>query len=274
MNKFKSHFLLTLVLLQLGLPSSQAKVPQFGELTNSSTVRFGRAASPSPLSSKALRLLVWNIHKGLDENLPKDFANISYAADLTLLQEAVSEKVFTTKLSTANPTLGWTLAISFELSQNNYTGVATGSKTPPLREEAIVSEVTEPIAGTPKTVLLSEYALENREDSLLVVNIHGINFVTNEDFKTQIRQMLKKIYHHKGPMIIAGDFNTWNDGRLEYLQKALASLGVRSVHTPEPGGFFKLDHIFVRGFVPRFIFNLNHIESSDHKPLLIDLLFN
>lgn len=92
MNKFKSHFLLTLVLLQLGLPSSQAKVPQFGELTNSSTVRFGRAASPSPLSSKALRLLVWNIHKGLDENLPKDFANISYAADLTLLQEAVSEK--------------------------------------------------------------------------------------------------------------------------------------------------------------------------------------
>lgn len=273
MNKIKPLFLLTLVLLQLRLPSAQARVAQFEQLPNSSTVQFGRSLSAGSLSGKSLRLLVWNIHKGTDEKLPHDFATVSHAADLTLIQEAISEKSFTTRLSTANPNLTWTLAISFELSKNNYTGVATGSVAQPLLEEAIVSDVTEPILHTPKTVLLSEFRLEGREETLLVANIHGINFVTNDDFKIQIRQMLKKIYRHQGPLIIAGDFNTWNEGRTEYLHKALAPLKVRLVQTPDSGGLFNLDHIFVRGFAPRFVFNLNHINSSDHKPLLVDFIF-
>lgn len=275
MKQIKVFFTLILIstLLPLGLSSSQAQVSQFEQLTRASTVQFGRSPSKGSLSSKSLRLLVWNIHKGTDEKIPDDFGFISHAADLTLVQEAISEKSFTTRLSDANPNLTWTLAISFELSKYNYTGVATGSIAQPLREEVIVSEVTEPILGTPKTVLLSEFDIDGREESLLVANIHGINFVSNNDFKIQINQMIDRVHQHQGPLIIAGDFNTWNEGRIDYLFEALAALKVRLVRTPDSGGFFSLDHIFVRGLTSRFVFNLNHINSSDHKPLLVDFLF-
>lgn len=272
MKNIKASFLVISVLFAFGLTSASGQAPYLGPLSKISTVHFGKATEQSAISTKHLRLLVWNIHKAADESLAKDFSDISYGADLVLFQEAVSERSFAAKLVAANPTLGWTLAVSFAVDPGNYTGVATGSKVQPDNEYVIVSNAREPITSTPKTILLSEYFLPNRTGSMLVANIHGINFVTTETFKTQIRQLFEKIRSHQGPLIVAGDFNTWNDGRMSYLIRAFAQLGLKQISTPDSGGLFSLDHIFVRGMKSQFVFNLNHIDSSDHKPLLVDLV--
>lgn len=273
MKTIYGYILLFAVLMHFGSISAAAQSAQIGNLPKQSTLTFGAPLEIKPLSTQGLRLFVWNIHKATDPKFPKDFENISYGADLTLLQEAISSAPFTTALSAANPILGWTLAKSFAIEFDNYTGVATGSHTKALREEALVSTVTEPFVGTPKTILLSEYALEDRADTLLVANIHGINFVTTETYKVQIQQLISKIQTHKGPLIVAGDFNTWNIGRMAYLTKAFRLLDLSRVDVPDSGDLFLLDHIFTRGLKTRFVFNLNHIDSSDHKPLMVDFLF-
>ncbi|RYZ82167.1 MAG: hypothetical protein EOP06_22135 [Proteobacteria bacterium] len=73
--------------------------------------------------------------------------------------------------------------------------------------------------------------------------------------------------------MVAGDFNTWNHDRLLIVHSLLAPLGMHLVMTPDNGGFFHLDHIFARGLFLDKATPLNFVTSSDHKPLLVDFLF-
>ncbi len=233
------------------------------------SLSFGNAHMQKALPSQKLRLLVWNVHKGSDKNLPGDFAKIAAQSDLVLFQESVSNTEFTNPLSQANQSLGWTQAKSFERGSGNYTGVATGARAKALEEDVLLSEVREPILKTPKTILVSEFALEGKRDTLMVANVHAINFVTNAGFRKHIDQLIEKIEHHQGPLVVAGDFNTWNPGRLRYLNDSLERLGLSSVKTVRKG-FLLLDHIYMRGLQTQRTFDLSHIDSSDHMPLLVD----
>lgn len=243
-----------------------------GKLYNDSTISFGGPVPSRPLPDDKMRLLIWNIHKGEDQRLPQDFADLSFGADVVLFQEIVNSQSFIKNLRSANNELQWTMVKSFQRIDLNFTGVATGSRVQPLREEPIVSKVTEPITETPKTALITVYAIENSYDTLMVANIHSINFVGLESYKVQIQQLLEKIQQHKGPLIVAGDFNTWDPARLTYLKKVFVPLGLKHLPTPA-AGLLDLDHIFVRGMKANFIFDLSHIDTSDHAPLMIDLLF-
>jgi len=259
--------LATTLLLLLQMPAVQAAPLKmtsplefiFGRLPETNTMTFGATRTTPTLSTTHLRLLVWNIHKGEDRLLAQDFAGLSENADIVLFQEAMTDPVITTQISEAN---------------HSFTGVATGSRAKPLHEDVLISKVTEPISSTPKSILLSEFKLADREDTLLIANVHGINFVATFEYKVQIRQLIENIREHVGPVIVAGDFNTWNTPRLEYVKTMLAPLGISHIETPETGNFFSLDHIFVRGLSRKAAYNLNHIKTSDHIPLLVDLSFD
>jgi endonuclease/exonuclease/phosphatase (EEP) superfamily protein YafD len=260
------------VLCQFGFAQALETKPYFGTLYNASTISFGAPVAAEPLPADGLRLLVWNIHKGSDTRLPLDFSDLSFGADLALFQEAVSTPSFIAQITGANFNFGWTLAISFQQEDLSYTGVATASRVKALTEEVIISDAKEPLVETPKTILLSEFNIENTAETLLVANIHAINFVSLETFKTQIRQLITKIYMHQGPLVVAGDFNTWAPDRFTYLQKAFAPHGLKNIKTPIAGLLY-LDHNFFRQMNAKFVFNLSHIESSDHAPLMVDLTF-
>lgn len=272
MNYIARILLLLAIISPIGLQTAHAADAFLGNLYNDSTLSFGKPAPTSSLPSDKIRLFVWNIHKGEDQRLPQDFGDLSFGADLALFQEGVSTPSFVAPLIAANTEFEWTLAKSFQMFDFSFTGVATAYRVKPLGEEVIVSNVTEPVTETPKTILLSVFSIAGTYDTLLVANVHGINFVGLESYKIQMRQLADKLRDHQGPMIVAGDFNTWDPARLDYLKKLFAPLGLSRVNTPI-AGMLDLDHVFVRGMKAAFVFDLTHIDSSDHAPLMVDLLF-
>lgn len=239
------------------------------------------------LNRQSLRILIWNIHKNKDPNLSTDLAQIGEQADLLLLQEAVNTQEFIMNLRAGLPGTRWSQTNTFTRNDVS-TGVATGSRVTPLTEKSIISKVTEPVLNTPKSILLSLFKINSEkpnppsqdansaqmtvDDLLLVANIHAINFVSNETFQKHIQQLVTSIKNHKGPLIVGGDFNTWNERRMQILFSALMDLDLKWVKVPRKG-FLDLDHLFVRGLKPRMAFPLHHINSSDHQPILVDLDF-
>lgn len=272
MNPIARLLLLLAIISPIGLSTARAADAFLGNLYNDSTLSFGKPAPTQPLPADKIRLFVWNIHKAADQRLSQDFGDLSFGADIALFQEAISNPSFVNNLAAANSEFEWTMAKSFQLLDFNFTGVATAYRVKPLGEEVIVSKVTEPVTETPKTILLSLFAIQNSYDTLLVANVHGINFVGLETYKVQMRQLVEKLHDHQGPMIVAGDFNTWEAARLDFLKELFAPLGLSQINTPI-AGVLDLDHVFVRGLKPAFVFDLSHIDSSDHAPLMVDLLF-
>lgn len=242
----------------------------FGDPKAVAATKFGNGYKDFVFQKKNLRLLVWNVHKYADKDLTKDFSTWGSSSDLVLFQEAIDRPDFVKELLKAEPDINWTLFRSFKTTDDGYTGVATASKVKPLSEDLILSEPTEPILGTHKTMIVSKFAIEGEAEPLLVANIHGINFVTNTEFKIHMRQLYEAIRDHKGRMIVAGDFNTWNPGRSNFLFGLMARLGLKRPKLYRDG-FFDLDHVFLRGFQVSKIYDLTNVESSDHDPNLLDL---
>ena len=59
----------------------------------------------------------------------------------------------------------------------------------------------------------TNYALPNQQ-LLLSVNLHAINFTLGiSDLKQQLDDAADIMRHHTGPIIFAGDLNTWSDER-------------------------------------------------------------
>jgi endonuclease/exonuclease/phosphatase (EEP) superfamily protein YafD len=273
---------LSLILLSLFLSTAApAKVSCASLYTADAKVqsisRFGLLhAEAQEALPELFRLLVWNVKKGEIKGMVEDFRTLSQDANLVLLQEMVDRPDLTTSISLAQPQLSWGMAQAFKWQRSeNYTGVATGSTAKPLRENSFLSPVVEPIAKTPKSLLVTEYKLGRTGlHTLVALNLHAINFVTQRSFELHMDQVVQVIRSHKGPLVVAGDFNTWSYPRLEYMESVLQSLGLENLNVGEAGWTFPFDHIFVRGLRLEQSIDLTRIESSDHKPLMVDLVYD
>jgi endonuclease/exonuclease/phosphatase (EEP) superfamily protein YafD len=80
------------------------------------------------------------------------------------------------------------------------------------------------------------------------------------------------IKHHQGPMIITGDFNTWNQDRIDIVSEMSSLLKMSAVEYEDDRRLtvFRnpVDHVYFRGLE---ILNANteSVESSDHNPMLV-----
>ena|GEM_PF-215543 len=240
-------------------------------LTNEFKIDFGAGIRDFQLRSPKLQLLVWNIHKGVDSTLAEEYQFLSKYSDIVLFQESVSDVNFIKSIVNADSRIGWSQAKAYRNSKGVVAGVATGSKIMPYSETPVLSIVTEPILNSPKSFMLTEYLIQGRQETLLVANMHAINFVTNSTFKKHIDQLVSHIRDHNGPMIVAGDFNTWNSGRTSYLESRMAELNLTETKTPQ-SGVLTLDHIFSRGLIPHGVHDLTFVKASDHSPLIVDFL--
>ncbi|MCW9012760.1 MAG: endonuclease/exonuclease/phosphatase family protein [Gammaproteobacteria bacterium] len=220
------------------------------------------------LDSTNISLLNWNIYKAQRDNWPEDFKAFIAAQDLVLIQEALNSPQVTSLLDRHHP--HWNLNTAF-FYDGYETGVLTASKTPSLFSCGL--RATEPLIRLPKTVLINLYPLTDSDEKLLVANLHGINFTLGIDAYTeQIRHMVEIIEQHNGPVIVAGDFNTWSNQRMNIVDAMAQQLSLQAVsyssHDRVKIFDYALDHIFYRG-LEAIQEDTLQVSSSDHNPIKV-----
>lgn len=221
------------------------------------------------LNSSDIRLVNWNIQKGGDPDWTSDLESLMGEPDLMVFQEAAVE-------SSAWETVGNEHYRSFApgyRTLRSMTGVMTLSLAEPLAQCNLVSR--EPWLGSQKATVITEYGLTDTDRTLLVVNIHAINFTFGtRDFEEQIWRALESVSEHDGPILLSGDFNTWHLGRMEKLQKMLGPRGFVALeydvdHRKRAFGQ-ALDHIYVRG-LQSIEATTSRVATSDHNPMSVRL---
>jgi len=127
------------------------------------------------------------------------------------------------------------------------------------------------VVKTQKLLLETHYALANSNSTLMVLNMHAINFVSVVKYVDQLGQLSSALSTHDGPVILAGDFNTWNPQRLARFQSVAGSAGLSEASMTRRSKIQHLnqhlDHVFYRGLSLRSVESLQHISSSDHAPI-------
>lgn len=219
----------------------------------------------APLDSSRIRLVNWNIQKASQLGWHRDLEQLTLDRDLVLIQEAALHERF---LAAPSKAAYWSFAPGYK-----NTGVMTFSSAQPSMHCSLLS--WEPWLRTPKATNITEFALTDSEATLMVVNIHAVNFTLGVDvFAEQIRRAYDIIEHHQGPIIFSGDFNTWRPERYQLLDTMLSQLGMNAL------GFERdqrtrvfgqhLDHIYVRELDVVEAATLQ-VASSDHNPMTVTL---
>lgn len=240
---------------------------------------FGGETAVSEFDPNSISVLVWNIKKTEEPAWQTEFLSFGRGRQLFLLQEVYPNELFKNTLGVLSK-FRWDMGISFRyvLMNDLPTGTMIGSKVQPI--EVIVKHTPdfEPMTETPKAMTMGRYPVAGRKDDLLVINVHGINFTDFLSFQRQMDQAKEEIEKHDGPVLIAGDFNTRNKLRTEYLMKLMKSLNMQEVafknaHQRMVAKFstYYLDYAFVRGLKVSNAEVLGGAKGSDHKPMTLDL---
>ena len=239
-------------------------------LRQESLLPFNDAATQqvSELNSRSFKVLNWNSYKGSSKRWQEDFERLSRHSDLVLLQEGY----LTTDLQDLlnKKQYNWDIAKAFTY-KDIYTGVLTASRVKP--DFLCSFRTPEPLSRIPKTVLITRYPLSGTDEYLVIANIHMINFSVNlADYRAQLEKAAEVISQHQGPLIISGDFNSWNKTRMRVLTDITQELGVKEVvfETDHRTTFMgrQVDHIFYRKLVPIKALT-EKVTTSDHNPMLV-----
>ncbi|GAC15842.1 endonuclease/exonuclease/phosphatase family protein [Aliiglaciecola lipolytica] len=218
-----------------------------------------------------IEVLLWNVFKCKRLGWQDDFERLIHSKDLILLQEAVLNSPFD-RYFTQSKQYQWIMARSFKhLPSNIETGVKTGSVVAASKHYFSASEHSEPFTKTKKMLLATAFPLNGQKQSLLVVNSHLINFVSFKKFKAHLDQIFETLENHDGPVLLAGDFNTWNTKRSNYFCAIARTFALEEVvltRKTRLNHFFRhLDHIYCRGLKVVEAQVHTHIHSSDHFPI-------
>jgi len=227
---------------------------------------YMQAGTEYRLNPGMIRVLSWNIMKQFRPQLHHDLAGFSKDVDLALLQEVHVEgsglghfdeswhRSFTAGFRLPGITTGvMTLSGAFHRTQDSYRHA-------------------EPLLRTPKAANLSTYGLEGLDESLLVVNLHAVNYSLGlSAWRGQLEDLLSHMDSHQGPVIFAGDFNTWHRQRKQLLEQRASHHGLKEVAFEDDRRtrvFGRcLDYMFVRG-LDVIDAVTHHSEASDHNPLM------
>lgn len=232
------------------------------------------AGAPGALPvGRSLTLVSWNIHKNADPGWQADLGRFAAASDLLLLQEANLSIALRAEL--ARTRRYWVHADAWAYD-DVANGVLVASSAAPF--EACVQRVREPLITLPKSVLIAWYRIEGRADSLAVANVHAINFTIELGaYNDQLEAVRTVLASHRGPLILAGDFNTWSAVRMASVRSLADKLGLTEVPASlgERSRFFgkHLDYLYTRGFDVEDAW-IDGVTSSDHAPIVATMRFS
>jgi endonuclease/exonuclease/phosphatase (EEP) superfamily protein YafD len=214
-------------------------------------------------------LLSWNIYKAGREGWDTTLANLAVSSHIVLLQEAV-----TPQLNQFWDARGWSRQMVHAFSNGGHiAGVLSASLVPPV--SVCGGREAEPLILLPKSLLATLYPIEPSTDertSLLVVNLHSVNFsLDTRAYQHQLDEISQLAGDHLGPVVVAGDFNTWSESRLGLLNVWADSLGLLEVSfTPDLRTTFAgraVDHLYYRDLT-LLSSQTRQVDSSDHNPLM------
>ena len=197
-----------------------------------------QAEQPLPkITQKTFRLLVWNLHKGQDAGWQQALNRLAQGRDLLLLQEVLNTQELAVQYSSRFPTALYASAFAYLQQQS---GVEILSQFAP--HFYCAGAKSEPWIRIPKVGAAMSVPLSNGQ-ALLLVNVHLINFeMYPTAYEEQLRTLMQLVAQHQGPLVLSGDFNSWNGHRMAIIRKLITEFGL-----VEP------------------------TESSDHAPLLLDV---
>ncbi|MEL6117084.1 endonuclease/exonuclease/phosphatase family protein [Photobacterium sp. SP02] len=213
-----------------------------------------------------LSITVWNIYKQQRDSWHQALVGFSADSDLVLLQEAK----LTQELGQYLQESRWqvTMANAFTFL-DTPAGVMNLSRQ--KAEKTCAYLAVEPWLRLPKSALLSRYPLSDGS-TLTVVNLHGINFAWGVDeYRAQFAALASQIGKAEGPVIVAGDFNTWREERMAVVEEFAEQLALSEVTMDKDLRIrifgWPLDHLFYRGL------RLEQAEApvtdaSDHHPII------
>lgn len=225
--------------------------------------------APREITQKTFRLLVWNLHKGQDAGWQQALNRLAQGRDLLLLQEVLNTQELAAQYSSRFPTALYASAFAYLQQQS---GVEILSQFAP--HFYCAGAKSEPWIRIPKVGAAMSLPLSNGQ-ALLLVNVHLINFEINPTaYEAQLRTLMQLVSQHQGPLVLSGDFNSWNGYRAQIIRKVINEFGLEEVSFAQDHRLRflgnPLDHIFVRGLN---VLNATTepTESSDHAPLLLEV---
>lgn len=224
------------------------------------------------LDPEKIAFLNWNIYKGNGENWQQDLSSFAQNHDVMTIQEATLDEELTGLLETNDFT--WVMNTAFHLN-GIAAGVMTAASSNAVHSCGFKNQ--EPLLRIPKSTLVSYYKINGFEKKLLVANIHGINFTFGvSDYRQQLENLFMAIEHHDGPMIVAGDFNSWSDNRMAEVEQLVNRLALSKIAYPVNNKTHvfgnAIDHVFYRNL--EIVANqVLQVSSSDHNPISVDFRF-
>jgi len=215
-----------------------------------------------------INLLVWNIYKQNRDTWRSRLDQYSQGKQLVLLQEASMTPQLKEWISK-----GQWFGSQVDAFKAFDTTAGVLNLSPDSPSKACAYTELEPWLRLPKSALYALYPLSNGQQ-LAVVNIHAVNFTYGtEEYHRQLKVLVDELSQHQGPVIVAGDFNSWSEQRLKVMSESLSAVGLKEVnYTSDNRTQFitglPLDHVFYRGL------KLEKAEApisdaSDHNPILV-----
>lgn len=212
-----------------------------------------------------LEILSWNIQKTSKSGWESDLARLGSGVDLAFIQEADPQAGMHSLMP----------SIAHQAFAEGYsrTGVMTLSTHQPGWHCTL--SYREPWLGSAKATSVTAFPLAQRDEQLLAVNLHAVNFSLGlVDFTRQFATLRSLLALHQGPVILAGDLNTWNAGRQALVDQFTLEFGLTPVEfKPDlrTTAFGRaLDHIYIRGMRAELA-EVIPVSSSDHNPLRVRL---
>lgn len=229
---------------------------------------------------ETFNLVVWNLYKGQGyrqknaTHFWNDFSDFNSKAHIHLFQEMLMNDQWLKSLEQSLPNKQFSFAASFEYRNQTRTGVGIASVAKALNSKLLRGTEREFFFLTPKVSLISEFHQQHhsgKTETVLVINTHVVNFTTTNSFIRFLDELVSLMQIHQGPLVFAGDFNTWSFKRWHSLIQMLARFDIFPLEFKNDPRFLKLDHVFVRGFKSLSSEIQTHINSSDHYPILVKL---
>jgi len=233
----------------------------------------GSYANPERQFEGKLRTVTWNLHYG--ENLDEVITTLEKTdelenADLLLLQEIDAAGVENIARSLRYNFIYFPSVFSRQ-RQKEY-GNAILAKWPLYNAENI--KLPNRFPGW----------LENRYAAKAVINMEGndiIVFSVHLDvvwMKPQGFFLTEEIEKQNDPVILGGDFNTWQPSSIKTLEDGLSSIGLERLtrgtgYTFEAyGAMFILDHIFATESLNHTAGVFDQTKASDHYPIWAEIV--
>lgn len=228
------------------------------------------AGGGAELDPKSIRLATWNIHKESDAGWDEDLRALAANSDILLLQETTLEPAVQDVLRSTD--LGWVMASSFGYGDYDV-GVLTAARVEPIA--SCTRRVFEPLLRLPKSAVVSWFAARGKLHTLAVVNVHAINFtLSTDDYRAQLKGIADALARHEGPIVLAGDLNTWSEARMKVVDDVAMSLGLAQVALAQDERTLflgrQVDHVLIRGLhvlAARAV----AVKGSDHNPVTATL---